>query len=98
MKEHSNILRAYFGMVRRWAALVKPQGQNDAQLVLDALEPYETGRSESVVGETLVESQGYPVFRIRTAQGKYGPETTATPQPFVVLASSTEGPPPPSDG
>ncbi len=90
---HTPILRAYFGMIRRWAALMKPNGKNDAELVLDALDADESDET------TQVSCRGRAVFLVHTEVDRYGhPRTQATPQPWQAVTQSTEGPPPPSAG
>ena len=96
MKEPADVVRTYFGMVRRWARLIKPKGKDDGQAVLDALSADEFPDE----GVTQVRGpQGEVLFEVWTA-----PATSSQPPQVrasalaLVYGPATEDPPPPSDG
>lgn len=94
---HTPILRAYFGMIRRWAYLMKPNGKNDAQLVLDALDADETDAPG--LGMTSVSCQGRTVFQVWTQPDRWGnPQTRSSLMLPEGAEPPMEGPPPPSAG
>lgn len=97
MNGHKEVVRAYFGMVRRWAHLIKPTGKNDAQAVLDALSADEFPDDEMTQvrgphGEVVLSVETYP-FRPQPVTAWLVPYVTGP-----ALWSSMEAPPPPSDG
>lgn len=102
---HVDVMRTYFGMVRRWATLVKPVGKNDAVSVLEALSADEF--PEQGVTEVRGPS-GEMLWRVETVRLPGGQmQVRASGVPSVsgpalwegpVWQPATEGPLPPSAG